>query len=83
MKGQADYRASKDKRQSALFGDADAMRRVLSVRGRTGAVLGLWCIQNENADYIAAAFQKHFTDAMLQQCRSLATDCPGRNCFPF
>ena len=31
VKGQADYRASKAKRESALFGDKDAFRRIVCV----------------------------------------------------
>ena len=48
--GQAPYRASKKIRDEAPFGDAVAWRRLLTVRGRTGAVLLMQPIQNESSN---------------------------------
>ena len=81
VKGQADYRASKERREAALFGDEVALRRVLSVRGRTGAVLGLWLLPTEDTDSICAGFRREFSIQMLNQCESLATDCPSGKLF--
>ncbi len=55
VKGQADYRASKEKRADAPIPAAKAWRRVLTVCGRTGAVVGLPLIQNEGSIEIARA----------------------------
>ena len=44
---QAPYRAVMEVRDDAPFGDAVAWRRLLTVRGRTGAVLFMYPLQNE------------------------------------
>ena len=41
LKGQASYTAKADLCNSACVGDSEALRRLLTVRGRTEAVLGL------------------------------------------
>ena len=42
IKGQADYRAEKDKRQQALYGDNESITRYCTIAGRTGGI-GLCC----------------------------------------
>ncbi|CAL1156102.1 unnamed protein product [Cladocopium goreaui] len=41
VQGQANYRASAQTRNAACFDDEHSLRRVLTIRGRTGAVLGM------------------------------------------
>lgn len=47
IKGQADHRASVQKRAAAPYDDATARRRILTLRGRTGDVAGMWPIREE------------------------------------
>jgi hypothetical protein len=75
--GQASYRAGKEERASAVIGDAEALRRIITVRGRTGAAVGIWLAQSEDADVIAAMFTKNFSVLQLQQVTTLASDCPS------
>ena len=46
--GQASYRASAATRAQAAFDDQHAKRRVLTMRGRTSATIGMWPIQEES-----------------------------------
>ena len=41
VQGQANYRASAQTRNAACFDDEHSLRRVLTIRGRTGNVLGM------------------------------------------
>ena len=61
LKGQENNRAAKKLRNAAPFGDDVAWRRLLSVRGRSGAVLLMHPLQSEKPEYVAQAFQENFT----------------------
>eukprot|EP00435_Cladocopium_sp_Y103_P017516 s1987_g4.t1 len=76
LKGQASYRAKAEVRNSACFGDAEAFRRLLTVRGRTGAVLALVPIPSEKDEYVAQAFRSALSDNALNQIQFLCTDSP-------
>ena len=67
VKGQAHYRACAAVRDSAPIADNDAMRRVLTVRGRTSAVLGMWPIRSEAARDIAKCFSENVDESVLTQ----------------
>ena len=56
IKGQASYRTPKEVRESYPAGDAEAKRRVLTLRGRTGAVLAMKPIKTEPAEDIKGFF---------------------------
>jgi hypothetical protein len=75
--GQESYRSSKKARNAAPFGDDVALRRLLTVRGRTGAVLLIHPIVGETAHCIVEAFSKHFTSQALAQVRYVASDAPS------
>ena len=77
LKGQESYRASKRVRNEAPFPDASAWRRLLTVRGRTGAVLLLEPVRTEKCEDIMEAFEKNFSDIAFQQIRYMATDQPS------
>ena len=47
VKGQSNYRDSATSRAGAVVGDEDALRRVITMRGRTGAVLVMAPIRSE------------------------------------
>ena len=63
IKGQSSYRASKEVRDAALFPDGVAKRRVLSVRGRTGALICLKPVAEEDAESIADALKERMSEA--------------------
>ena len=69
IKGQADYRLSKVVRENAVFGDDVALRRVLTVRGRTGAVAGLICVRDESGPVMRDALVSHLPTCVLTQIR--------------
>ena len=52
LMGQASYRAPKHVREEAPFGDEVARRRLLTVRGRKGAVLIMHPLQSEASEQI-------------------------------
>ena len=85
LKGQASRRAKADVRNSACFGDAEALRRLLTVRGRTGAVLGLVPIVSEKDEFIANALKGSLSQNVLCQIQfifqTLNTICPNLKCL--
>ena len=79
--GQAPYRASKKTRDEAPFGDAVALRRLLTIRGRTGAVLMMHPLQSESSEQIVAAMQQNFIAEQLHSVRYVGTDSPSEKLF--
>ncbi|CAK0814298.1 unnamed protein product, partial [Prorocentrum cordatum] len=77
LKGQANYRDSAEKRAAAPFDDTAAKRRILTVRGRTAAVAGMWPIASEAARNIKEMLQMRLPQAALDQRRSIARDEPS------
>ena len=67
--GQADYRASKAERDAAPITDADAVRRILTVRGRTGAVLLVAPTRSESGYDISEMVNDKVPAKCLQQIR--------------
>ena len=76
LKGQASYRAKAEVRNTACFGDAEAFGRLLTVRGRTGAVLALVPIPLEKDEFVAEAFRSALSDGAFLQIQFLCTDSP-------
>ena len=81
LKGQEPHRLSKDIRDAAPFGDDFAWRRLLTVRGRTGAVLLLYPLQDESASRIVDALSNNFTQAQLAAIVHVASDSPSEKLF--
>ena len=81
LKGQAPHRMSKDVRDAAPFGDDFAWRRLLTVRGRTGAVLLLYPLQDESAARIVEAFSLNFTQSQLAAIVHVASDSPSEKLY--
>ena len=82
LQGQADYRASKQRRNEAPIGDEDAIRRLVNVRSRTGAVLAILPISsNERPDEIAGKLQEALPRSVLDQIRTIAMDNPSQAMF--
>ena len=81
VEGQANYRASAVVRNVACFDDAHALRRVLTVRGRTGAVVGIVPVSAEDAPEIKECLTRLLSASALSQVRYLATDNPSPKLF--
>ena len=77
IKGQESYRASTAVRNSAPYPDAVGWRRLLTVSGRTGAVLVLEPDLTEKAEHVADAFKAYFSERALCQIRYIATEQPS------
>ena len=81
LKGQANYRCSKATRALSVFPDGAALRRVLTVRGRTGAVLGMWLIPDETAEYCSVKLALEFPGQYRQQVICVFCDYPSSRLF--
>jgi len=81
IRGQASYRASKAERSDAAIDDENALRRVLTIRGRTGAPLCMETIKGETADDIAAWLCENIESNILSQVASVASDAPSGHMF--
>ncbi|CAE7836609.1 unnamed protein product [Symbiodinium sp. CCMP2592] len=79
--GQESYRASKARRDAAPFGDDTAWRRILTVRGRTGAVLLLQPLQNESSEQLVDVLKDNFTVDQLGRIVHVATDSPSEKLY--
>ena len=77
LKGQESYRASSKLPNVVPFPDATAWRRLLTVRGRTGAVLLLEPVRTEKCEDVTDAFERNFSNIALGQIRYVATDQPS------
>ena len=81
VQGQANYRASAQTRNAACFDDEHSLRRVLTIRGRTGAVLGMVPVPSEESPKIKESLRNLFSNQALFQVRYLATDNPSPKLF--
>ncbi len=77
IRGQASYRASKATRADAPIDDTRALRRVLTIRGRTGAPLCMTPVRGEAADDVTACMKAHVKAAALRQITWIASDQPS------
>ena len=77
LKGQGNYRESKEVRDSYLVGDEDAKRRILIIRGRTGAVLTMSLIKSESSENIKEFFVSTIPPDVRDQVEYLASDQPS------
>ena len=81
LMGQASYRSPKSVRNEAPFGDDVAWRRLLTIRGRTGAVLLLHPLQNESADQVVDALAQNLSADQLRAVVHVGTDQPSEKLF--
>ena len=77
LKGQANYRQPKAVRDAQLVGDEHAKRRILTVRGRTGAVLCMQAIRSEAADDLKDFWIEHIPANIRNQVEYVASDQPS------
>ena len=79
--GQLSYRAPKAKRDAAPFDDDRAFRRVLTVRGRTGAVLGMCAMASAKAEDVCVALLEMPPAGGLGQVQFLSSDCASTKLY--
>ena len=78
VRGQADFRSSAAVRDAAPVPDAEAARRVLTVLGRTGALVGMYLVRNEAGPVIRDTLQSMWPQYCCDQVTSVASDqCSG------
>ena len=68
------YRAPKHVREAAFFDDDAALRRVLPVRGCTGAVLAMIAVPSEIVDIVSSALAESLPVEGLVQVECVASD---------
>ncbi len=78
VRGQASYRAPAAIRDAAAIPDVEAKRRVLTIRGRTGACLSMGSVAGEGADDIAEWLRLNVSADALAQIETMASDQPSR-----
>ncbi|CAE7290966.1 hypothetical protein AK812_SmicGene43577 [Symbiodinium microadriaticum] len=81
LMGQASYRSPRHVRDEAPFGDDIAWRRLLTVRGRTGAVLMMHPLQNESSEQLTDAMTQHFSVEQLRAVVHTGADSPAEKLF--
>ena len=75
--GQAGFNEPAAVRQQYPFKDDTSFRRIITMRGRTGAVLGLVPCTGEGAEEVSSCIQKALPDQALEQVKCVATDNPS------
>ena len=79
--GQAPQAHVRKRPSAAAFAESERRRKVLTVRGLTGAVLLLSCVREESADEMAQALQKGISTDHRQRVKFVATDKPSSKMF--
>ena len=81
LMGQAKFTEPKAVRDTYPFPDHESFKRVISTRGRTGAVLGLLPAIDEAAHTAAACIQACLPYGGVQQVEHIASDNPSHKLF--
>jgi hypothetical protein len=69
------------KEHESAYSTPDSITRILSVRGRTGAVLAMVPMSNETAEEVATALSDSMSDTARQQVRFLFCDNASRKLY--
>ena len=77
LKGKANYKQPKEVKDSYLVGDSEAKRRILTLRGRTGAVLSMHAIKSEASDVIKDFLLDTVPLDIRAQVQFVASDQPS------
>ncbi len=77
LMGQASWRAPIAERAAAAFPDGESVRCVLSLRGRTSAVMGLWPLSKEDTTDVCRALRTRLELKWRKQVRYVASDAPS------
>lgn len=79
--GQRPFNLSLDKRNDAAVPEAESLRRVITVRGRTGAVVSMFATYGEGAPEIQKGLRESLQEESLQQAEFIATDMPTKRLY--
>jgi len=77
IKGQANYRETKEQRAQYLVGDSEAKRRILTIRGRTGGVLVMNPVLSEASEHIKDLLFAEVPGSVRLQVEFVASDQPS------
>jgi len=75
--GQTSWRARKEERDQAAFDDGSSLRKVLTVRGLSGAVLSLTAVPAENVPTMANTLQNCLPQRGRDQVKHISSDDPS------
>ena len=75
--GQARFNQSQEDREAAAIDDMNSVYKLLTVRGRSNAVLALRGIKSEASALIADALSSSFSSSQRLQVSHIASDCPS------
>ena len=76
--GQSSFKNTAAVRADAAFTDEDSARRVLTIKGRTGAVVALPPVPTESAPVIRQAIVENLSSVARQQVKYIFTDSPSQ-----
>jgi len=77
IKGQGNYRQTKEERASYIVGDSEAKRRILTIRGRTGGVLVMHPVVSEASEHIKDLLFAEVPGSVRSQVEFVASDQPS------
>jgi hypothetical protein len=75
--GQAHWRSAKSDRKDAAIAEKDSFRRVLTVRGRTGGVIAMCALHQDNVASVCACLASAIPLDARQGVRFIAVDDPS------
>ena len=75
--GQARFNQSQENRDAAAIDDMNSVYKLLTVRGRSNAVLALRGIKSEASALVADALSSSFSSSQRLQVSHIASDCPS------
>ena len=79
LQGQASYRAAAIVRAQAAFDDDASLRRLLTVKGRTGGVLLMKAIREESAEHGSTCVTRHLASQAREQVKYIFSDEPSHH----
>lgn len=79
--GQEPFNAGKAVREEAPFHGRESVNRVITARGRTGAVLAMFPAPGEGSEDIKLGLKKYLGIEALQQVMYAVTDAPSHKLF--
>ena len=68
-------------KEPLFISPGEAIHTVVTVRGRSGAVVGFWPLLSEKAENLQDAFLRNLPQTALVQVECLATDAPSPHLF--
>lgn len=79
--GQKPFNLSRQERREAAIPEEESVRRVITVRGRTGSVVSMFGSYGEGAREIQTGLRDTLPEDSLQQVEFVATDAPSYRLF--